>query len=160
MLQFQKSSQKKDDKAEQTTLGFEEDSALQVFTSNVKRRIKRLGQEVRYSGAYNNFWLWNIVFLHFTAAIVLGYLVYRYLPQMPDRLGVTIDNVRRYETIVSNEFLYFLVIFHVLCGVATLVFGLKSERRLNHLLIAAFFNFLVLAFYEFFALRDFIFYFL
>ncbi len=159
MVSFKKAEPKKN-KTEQTSLGFEEESRFKTLKSSLLRKFKRLNKEAKYSGIYNNFWLWNVVFLNLAIAFILGILIFTNYSRLPQAVGITLDNIRRYDSIIDKEFLYGIVIFHVLVAFITLLFGIKAQKKLNHLIIAAFFNFAVLGFYEFFAIRDLIYYFI
>ena len=143
----------------ETPLGFDEESKIKQFTSLIRTRFKRINKEAKYSGVYNNFWLWNTIFLNLSLAIILGVYIKSKFGLLPELIGLNIDNVRRFDTVVSKSYLYSIVVAHLVFAVVFFGFGLKAEKRLNHLIIAAFFNFLALGLFEFLGLRSYINYF-
>jgi hypothetical protein len=151
---------KKKSPNQETPLGFEEESKIKQLISGFKRKFKRLNKEAKYSGVYNNFWLWNTIFLNLAIAIILWAVIRTSYDALPQNIGVNIDNIRRYETVIDKSYIFSIVIVHVVFAFLFFAFGLKAQKRLNHLIIAAFFNFLVLGVFEFIGLRGYISYFL
>lgn len=146
-------------KSGEISLGFEEENKLKVFLGKIKRNILRLGKETRFSGVFSNIWVWNLVFLHLTLSVVLLVLILKFYNSLPTYIGINIDDIEKLDTLINKQYLYIIVIFHIVLAVTPFLFGLKSGKKLTHLLVISFIYFCVLGVFEFIGLRNLLIYF-
>lgn len=140
-------------------LGLEEKKDYFSLLKSFRKKFIYLNKEVKYSGIYKNFWLWNIVFLNFLSALIFAYLIHKNFSLLPEKVGLNLYGTEDFDTVFKKNSLYAISFIHVFIALITFAFSVKAQKRLNHLFIISFLNYLAISFFEFYALRNVINYF-
>lgn len=159
MISFKKGPTKSE-AYKQVPLGLDGDSKIKTIEAKFKSSLKKSLKKIRYSGIYSNFWLWNVIFLNLSIAIIFLSLILKYYTKLPEEIGITTGNITRYDTIIDKQLLYFPIFLHILIAVITLIFGIKTQKKLNNIFVIAFFNLFVLSIFEFLGMKNVIGYFI
>ena len=141
-------------------IGFKEDSTIVVAQSGLKKKFRLLEEQLRVSGFYTNYWMWNIVFLNLLVAFVLGIIIFISFGKLPSQIGFNVNNDSRFDTITPKEYLFLPVVVHLVILLGIFLISFRSQKKLNHLYMVLFFQQLVLAVFEFIAVRNLIAYFI
>jgi hypothetical protein len=149
-----------EDEVKQMPLGLEEDSKLEVGLSRFKQRFFKAEKELKFSGVFNNFWLWNIVFMHFGTACILLFIYQKYASKLPPQVGINLDNNPTLDMLIDKSSLIYFILIHLFIPLISVFFVIRARRRLDHLLALSYFNYLILLIVEFMAFKGLIFYFL
>ena len=141
-------------------IGFKVESKLDITKRNLRKRFHFFVEELKVSGFYTNFWMWNFIFLNLLGVFMFLVLIGKYNATLPGLIGINTDSDWAYDITIPKSSLYFVPIFHVLIVIISIVFSIKSHRKLSQLYLAAFFQVLVLMIFEFLGVRNLIVYFL
>jgi hypothetical protein len=132
---------------------------LSALKEKLLLNVKGFTAGIKLKNVNQNFWFWNLIFINISIITVLFYTVYKHLPNVRPDIGINLDNVRNYDTVVPQDFLYYILYGHLFFILVTILFAFRAGKRLNHLFIIASINLLLFGLFEFFALRDLLLYF-
>lgn len=141
-------------------IGFKVESEFDIAKRNIRKKFRFWVEEMKLSGFYTDFWMWNFVFLNIVTIFSILFLIAKYFSQLPDLIGINYDDDWAYDLLVSKNFLYIIPIFHVIVILLAIYLSIKSQKRLSHIFAAAFFPSLILLFFEILGIRNLIVYFL
>lgn len=148
-----------DEKAEELSLGFKENSHLQSFFTHLKKTLKEFNIKLQYSGVYSNLYLWNILLMNFIMIFLLSLLLVQNYKNLPQKIGINLDNVERFDTLIDKRLIFLLYIFHLILIGGAVYFVYKSNKKLNHLLFLNVIYFGLFIFLEYSGLKNFFIYF-
>jgi hypothetical protein len=141
-------------------IGFNVESRFDIFKRVVRKKYRFYIDEIKLSRFYTDAWMWNFVFLNLFSAFILIFIILHFNSQIPASIGLNLDNDRHYDFILNKEFLFILPFFHLIISSIVIFMSIKSQKKLSHLFVAAFFQISVLTVFELIAVKNFIVYFI
>ena len=109
-LKKQRLSSKSKEKLQPLMIGFDGDSQIDVAKSGIKKRFGILEEELRLTGFYTNYWMWNLVFLNILISFILGITVFFSFNSLPSDIGVNVNNDANLDLILDKQWLYLPVL--------------------------------------------------
>lgn len=141
-------------------IGFKVESKFEILRRELGKKVRIYLEELKVSGFFTDTWMWNLVFLNLLMFFISLILIINNIGKMQQDIGLNTNDDRYLDLVINKNFLYAIPLFHLVLAVGFLFFGSKSQKKLNHLFIASFFQILGIIGLELFALRDFIVYFI
>lgn len=140
-------------------IGFKVESKFEIYKRDFRKKTQAYLEELKISGFFSDTWMWNLVFLNLFMFFVSLILIAQNINNFRSEIGINTNDDQYLDFVLNKNFLFFIPAFHLILATIFLIFGSKSQKKLNYLFISSFFQMLVVVGLELLALKNFIVYF-
>jgi len=93
-------------------IGFKVESDFDIAKRNFRKKFRLWIEEMKLSGFYTDFWMWNFVFLNIVTIFIVFFLIGKYYGQLPAQIGLNYDDDWSYDQLISKNILYLIPLIH------------------------------------------------